>query len=173
MKLPSRFALPPLDSSARLPLVLASLLALALAFQLLVPGAAEPPPSAPIAGARGAAAPLPPALPAGGAGLVLARQLFTPPARAVAAGGSAAPPDPLAGYAVSGTVRVGRALRAIVTTPSGRIVDVPLGGRIGAWRLAGLSATDARLVRGGERRIVPFGAGTPASAPVPEEGSQP
>jgi hypothetical protein len=154
-----RFAPPPLDRPARLPLALAALLAVAAAFQLLAADPVgrdlpEPPPVG-----RPPRAFVPPPLPPAQGPAILARAMFAPVAGAAGQGSTAAAPaDPLAGVAVAGMIQVGRASYAIVQQGA-RITRVPLGGRIAGFRLSALRQDGAVLTRGAERRVVPFGSG--------------
>ncbi len=62
------------------------------------------------------------------------------------------------GIAVAGTVTVRGRSFAIIQTPGGKIVRVPLGGRIGGMRLVALNPTGAEFIAQGKRISVAFGA---------------
>lgn len=132
--------------------MLAGVLALTLASQLLLPDAVALPPAGPI----GAGALLPrvadPA-PRGVPGAVLARPIFAPsgaPAGGGTDGETVAAADPLGGATIAGFIGVGRA-RAAIVSQDGRVRRVGIGGTIAGWRLVGLTAEGAVLARGGER----------------------
>ena len=168
-----RFAPPPLDRPSRVPLGLAAVLALAAAFQLLAGDPAERDlPEPPPVGASARVFVPPPAPPGDGAAVV-ARAMFAPVAGGAGGapgtpGAAAAPVDPLAGVAIAGSIRVGRASYAVVQRGA-RVARVPLGGGIAGFRLRALLPEGAVLTRGGERRVVPYGSGGAAAAPPPGE----
>lgn len=164
-----RFAPPPLDSAARLPLGLAALLGAAALFQLLAADPLERDlPEPPPVGRPPRAFVPPPLAPSDGAGIV-ARAMFAPVTVASSGeGGATVAADPLVGVAVAGMIQVGRASFAIVQQGT-RIVRVPLGGRIAGFRLSALGQDGAVLTRGGERRVVPFGSGGAAPGVSGEE----
>lgn len=156
MKLPFRSALPPLDSSARLPIALAVLLGAALAFQLLAGEELDLPQPGATGGAARAyplAADLPPA--AGDAAIV-ARAMFLPPLQSTAAGTPGTAASPGAGIAIVGSIRIGRADFAVVQGPGAGTRYVRPGGRIGPWRLAAVTRSEVLLRGGGENVMVPF-----------------
>ncbi|MDF0487767.1 hypothetical protein PX554_06465 [Sphingomonas sp. H39-1-10] len=161
MKLPFLSArrpldLPPLDSSAGLPLILAGLLCAALAFQLTVVDDVELPPVGPVgAGGAGDVEDAVPAA-AGGGPAILARSMFAPSTNQPAAPGQDA--NPLGGIMIAGSLRMGRAIFAVVMGPNNRVANVPVGGRIGDWRLTAIRQNEALLTRGEEQITVPFGA---------------
>ena len=163
-KLKLRFpsALPPLDKTASLPLVLCALLAGAVAIQLPGGGDVELPPPGPVG--RGAQSALPAGEPerAEGGAIILARSMFAP-----AGGPAASGAGQVGDRKIVGSVRVGRAIYAVVQGADGRAVSVPLGGRIGDWRLMAVRTNEILLTRGEEKIIVPFGAG----APLPANGA--
>lgn len=169
-----RFAPPPLDRRARLPLGLAVLLGAGALFQLLAADPVERDLPEPPAIGRPPRAFVPPPLPASDGAGIVARAMFAPVAGGVSGpGGTAtAPADPLAGVQVAGMIQVGRASYAIVQRGP-RVTRVPLGGRIAGYRLRALGPGGAVLVRGGERRTVPFGSGggpSMSEAPSGESG---
>lgn len=160
MKLPFLSAprpldLPPVDSSAGLPLVLAVLLCASLAFQLLVVDDVDLPPVGPVSagGANEIEDPVPP--PTGGGSAVLARSMFAPSASQPGAGQAT---NSLGGVMIAGSLRMGRGVFAVVMSPNNRVAKVPIGGRIGDWRLTAIRQNEALLTRGEEQIIVPFGA---------------
>lgn len=154
MKPRFRFAFPPRGSSAWLPALLVPVLAGIAVLQLALPNAVALPPGGSVAGVGGGRAIPDPARVLPPVSLI-ARSPFTP----VAGGNSnGAASDPLGGAVIAGTVQVGRARVAMVMEPSGHIRQVPPGGSIGGWRLVGLTASGARLSRGGNQLEVAFGA---------------
>ncbi|HEX7853231.1 MAG TPA: hypothetical protein VF503_05995 [Sphingobium sp.] len=166
MKLPPRFVLPPLDKGARLPLLLAASLCAALIFQLSINDAGELPPADPVGGGGVQAGMGEDVAPTGGAAVLVASAPFT--VRTMSAPGTGAPVDPLGGVTVAGSIRVGRAVFAIVQGPGSRIVRLRPGARIGDWRLHAIRDHDVLFVRGDEQLAVPFGAkgSPPATAAV-------
>lgn len=168
MKLRFRSALPPLDSSTRLPLVLAALLGAALLFQAFAVDRVDLPVGGPIGGTPVAPASLPQVAPAGGATVIVTRSMFAPPG--TAAGTDAGPASALAGIAIVGSIRIGRVAYAVVEQPGSRTVYARPGERIGAWRLRALTRADAVLQRGAEQLTVPFG-GQPISTPKTLSGA--
>ncbi|MBV2150032.1 hypothetical protein KRZ98_17455 [Sphingobium sp. AS12] len=167
MKLRFRSALPPLDRTARLPLALAALLAAAIVMQLVLVDAVELPPPGPVGrvGVSGASASDPERSTGGAA--ILARSMFAPSGGPSAGSGAGA----LGGMTIAGSIRIGRSTFAVVQGPGSRTSRVPVGGRIGDWRLRAVRASEVLLERGEEKIIVPFGAGTPLPANVAATGS--
>jgi hypothetical protein len=161
LKLRSRFALPPLDRSSVLPLVLAALLCAALAFQTLVGGAFDLPVAGPVRGGApaGLAATRPSPMVVDPA--IGARSMFTP--ILVPPKESAEAQTPLGSYAVVGAIRIGRAGYAIAQGPDGRTFRAGPGARIGAWQVRGVSQEEVRLARAGERMTVRFGPSGPVT----------
>ena len=153
MKLPFRSALPPLDSAARLPLLLAALLAAAFVVQLVAVDDVDLPPAGAIGGGRGAGDRPPEMVSATGGASIVARSMFAPNR---AADGAAA--SPLGGMMVAGSVQIGRAAFVVVQGPGNRTSTIGIGGSVGTWRLRAIRANEALLVRGEERITVPFGA---------------
>jgi len=151
LKLQYRSALPPFDKTSRLPLLLAALLAAALVIQLVAVDDIALPIAGPIGGVAAARLPDPHLPPASGGGAIVARAMFAPGASRIA---GASPPR---GVALVGSIRIGRTDFAVVQGPGSRTAYVRAGGRIGDWRLGGLTRTGALLLRGKERLTVPFG----------------
>lgn len=151
MKLRFRSALPPPDRTTRLPLLLAAMLLAALAFQLLTVDETALPPAGPIAGDRAHISAAADVARAGGGAIVLSRAVFAP--RPAATGST----NPLAGVAIAGSIRIGRNAYLVVEGPGSRTARVPLGGRIGDWRVRAIRAGDALMMRGKEQLAVPFG----------------
>lgn len=147
--------LPPLDSSAGLPLVLAVVLCASLAFQLVVVDDVDLPPVGPVSaeGAGEIENPVPP--PSGGSGAVLARSMFAPTASTRTGDQTT---NPLGGVTIAGSLRMGRGVFAVVMSPNNRVAKIPVGGRVGDWRLTAIRQNEALLTRGEEQIIVPFGA---------------
>lgn len=161
-----------LDRDARLPALLAAVLAVAAVVQLLDTGEVELPPAGALGGGgqRVVEQPGMPVTPAS----AMRRSIFAP--SAVAAGaGAAAPSDPLGGTRIAGSVTIGRRSYAIVLAPGQPPRRVPVGGTVAGWRVSALTATGAVLRRGAERLELPFGAQGPAVAESPpeEEEQQP
>ena len=171
MKFPSRSALPPLDSTARLPLLLAAALSAALLFQMLVIDDVTLPDAGPTRGGTGGIAPLPMMATGAGGGAIVARSMFSPGASRTAPGAAVAT-DPLGGVSIAGSMRIGRSLYAVVQRPGAPAAYVRPGGRIGGWRLDAITPTDAVLRRGGERLRVPFGARGPIGGGAVAEESE-
>lgn len=169
-KLKHRFlsAPPPLDRTARLPILLSGLLLAGIAVQLWTMDEPALPESGPIGG-RPAPRPLGAELPpASGGSVVLARAMFAP-ATAPVAGGAAAPPV----LTLVGAVRDGGRHYVVMRGPGDRISSLRVGGRAGGWRLLAIGANDAVLARDKQRIIVPFGAGgtlPPSVAATGREG---
>lgn len=175
MRLPQRL-LPPRPSRADaslLPAILAAWLALmALAQAAMTGPVALPPMLSVAAGGRSAFLADPPG---GGVPARLRdRPLFAPSAVTAGTGGSdgAAAPDPLGGYVFAGSIRVGRAVRAIVQTPDGAIRRVAPGARVAGWRLLAVGAEGVVLARGAERLRLGYGAGRAAGSGDDEAGDE-
>jgi hypothetical protein len=168
-KLKSRFlsALPPLDKTARLPLLLCALLAAAVAIQLTDAGDVELPPPGPVG--RGGSSRSSNATPerAVGGQAIVARSVFAPSASAASGGASQ-----IGDRKIVGSIRIGRATYAVVQGGDGRTTSIAVGGRIGDWRLRAVREGAVLLERGEERIIVPFGAGAPLPANAAANGSQ-
>lgn len=167
MKLRFRSALPPLDKSARLPILLAGFLLAGLAFQLFAVDQPELPEVGPIAGvsARHAFVGDPP--PTTGTSVILSRSLFAPTATQ---GGSNA--SPLEGIVIAGSIRVGSRVFAVVQGPGNKTSSVPVGGSVGDWRLRAVRKSEAELTRNEEQITVPFGARGVLPATGATTGSQ-
>lgn len=163
LKLRSR--LPALDSAAALPLLLASVLGAALAFQLLVPTPLELPDAGPVRGGEMRPAAVPVVARADPGPL---RALFVPQVPGPSATAAAAVPA----ATLVGAVRVGRSAFAVVQRPDGRIDRVGIGGRILGWRLRALGPSDALLVRNGERATVRFGGNVGSAAQPQTSGGE-
>lgn len=98
--------------------------------------------------------------------VILARPLFSPTrsmeARPIVIG-DAADTGPLDGAVPVGMIARGRAARLFLRLPDGTVRVMGLGGSYLGWRLAGLSATGATFVRGGDKRVIDYGSATSAS----------
>jgi hypothetical protein len=155
-----------------LPAALAAVLALAVVVQLMLGADTPLPPAAPgpVRIARSAA----PAVPAVIAPpVILERDIFTRPAQGPA--GVAAPTAQLGGAAIAGTVSVLGRRVAIVALPGGGFRRIAPGDMIAGWTLLGLGPDGARLRRGAETLILPYGAAVapPAEPPAdPTEDSE-
>ena len=160
LKFQFRSAVPPLDKTARLPLALSALLAAALVMQVVVADDTGLPPAGPVgrSDATGRAA-VDPERATGGAA-VLARSMFAPAGGPTTGDGAVAP----GGVTIAGSIRIGRLTFVVVQGPGDRNSSVPVGGRIGEWRLRAVRANEVQLQRGEEKIIVPFGAGIPLPA---------
>lgn len=164
MKPPFRFAFPARGSGARLPALLAVVLAGMAALQpVLQPAAPEPAPAVVSGGHVVRAVPDPAPVIATAAG---ARTLPFSPAPTAAAGAAS---TPLAGAVIAGTVRIGGVPFAMVQMPDGSIRRVGIGARVAGWRLAALLPGGARLVRDGDT-ITPAYGHTLAGMPAPDAG---
>ncbi len=99
--------------------------------------------------------------------VILARPLFSPTrsmeARPIVVGDEAAV-GPLEGAVPVGMIARGRTARLFLRLPDGSIRVLSMGGSYMGWRLAGLSATGAAFVRGGEKRVIDYGSAAPAPA---------
>lgn len=125
--------------------MLVPLLGVLAAVQLVLPLGDEPVSSPAVARLALPPLPQPPAqvaLPS----VLAQRALFAPGSAAGAAGGGQpAPSDPLGGIRIAGTVREGRALRAVIQWPNGRVSYAGIGSRLGDWSITALTPASARL----------------------------
>ena len=170
LKLRSPFAPPPLDRSSGLPLLLVVLLCAALAFQALAGNELELPLAGPVRGKPAAnPAEVRPG-PVGGAGPILARDMFAP-AAAPAKEGDAGQ-GPLGGYSVVGSIEIGRTPFAIVQAPGPRILRARTGAALGEWRIGSIARDEVQLSRGSERLIVRFGPTGPIAVPATQGRGQ-
>ncbi|MBO9579632.1 MAG: hypothetical protein J7498_01925 [Sphingobium sp.] len=170
MKLRFPSAPPPLDKTARLPLLLCAALALGLVAQFVADRDVTPPLVGAIGG-RDAGGPVAgPVQPAKGGPIIVARSMFSPRPSASANGGQGANlPD---GPTVAGSIRVGRNQLLVMQGPGRRVAHVPVGGRIDGWQVIAIRQNEAMLARGEERITVPFGARGSLSTGVTETRSQ-
>lgn len=173
-----RYLLPPPRRADRtiLPAALAALLVAMVAAQMTLTGDVELPEAGAVGGV-GAGAPIARPVRVAVPPVLTARSVFAPDTVAAldsgGEGGIVAPPDPLGGAVIAGTVQVGRARYAVVQSPGGGSARVPLGGRINGWRLIGFADGGVRLRRGGEAMTAMFGGRASAlasQAATPEEG---
>lgn len=154
-----------------LPALLALVLALLFVVQFILPGDVPEPPVAP---------PGVGAVPAGALAMtvgrtvkpqeLLHRPLFAPRGAMSVAG--SAPPSPLGGAAIAGSVARGRRLMAVVRGGDGRIFMVPLGGTVSGWRIVALGQGGAVLRKGGETLELPYGAQAVAGDTDAEESDE-
>lgn len=72
-----------------------------------------------------------------------------------------------AGIAVAGAVTVAGRSFAIVQTPDGRVIRLPVGGRIAGMQLIALTPEGARFIAQGRRVSVAYGA--IATPPAPQD----
>lgn len=159
----SHFAQPLRDKTARMPLALAMSLVAVLAAQCAADDktaiAAHPRGAAAGGGTLSPASPtivseMP--VPAAGAATIVRRAMFGPIVGPIRTDVAIA--DSLAGMTIAGSVRIGRATFVVVRGPGDQTTTVPLGGRIGSWRLSGVSSTAASLRRKDDRQTIMFGA---------------
>jgi hypothetical protein len=150
------------------PALAVPLLALLAAAQLALPNA---PADRPVARVARLALPRVPQAPAlvEVPPVLLRRSLFSPGGGPLSSAmANAAPSDPLGGVRIAGSVRLGPTLRAVVQRPDGAIGYLPVGGRVGQWRLVGLDSQGARLAGpGGATLALPFGTRAAIAPPVP------
>lgn len=159
---------PPFGAEARLPALLALVLAGAVAVQLALPAARSLPANGAVAqgAATFAVAPEPWVPPVPGA-----RALFTP----VLGGATGeAASGPLGGAIVAGAMQRGRLRVAVVQMPAGAVRYVPPGGAVGGWRVETIGLAQVRLRRGREHLDIaygmPAGPARPSSTtPKPED----
>ena len=144
LKLQFRPTLPPRGNPARLPSLLLPVLALAALAQLALPDTRTVPPAGAVS--RGMVATMPTTAAAVESPQILARRnLFSPSGTS---GSVQAPPDPLNGVVIAGTVQQ-RSLRyALVQLADGRITKIAPGATLVGWRLIQLLPGSARLMRG-------------------------
>lgn len=99
--------------------------------------------------------PAPGMRPATGAAAIVARSMFAPVATQPP---SSASQNPLGGYAIAGSIQIGRKIYAVVLDPQNRTFRASVGGMVGDWQLRAVTRTDVRLSRDGEGLTVGFGA---------------
>lgn len=135
--------------------MLATALAMALAFQLLAADDIALPVDTVLSGgpAAGVTVSGRPSTPDGRA--IIARSVFAPPATPAVA--SSAPETALGGYVFAGSIQIGQSVLAVVQAPGNRTFPARAGAMIGGWRLQSVSRTGARLSRGRETLTVRFG----------------
>ena len=167
LKLRFHFALPPLDKTASVPLMLCGLLAAGVAIQLADSGDVELPPPGPVGRGTQSASPALEPDRAEVPSIIVTRSMFAPTGSA-RSGGEGRVGD----RKIVGSIRIGRTTYAVVQGPDGNAASVPLGGRIGDWRLKAVRANEVLLERGEEKIIVPFGAGAPLQANLAATGRQ-
>ncbi len=164
LKLRSPFALPPLDKSSSLPLLLAVLLCAVLVFQALASNELQLPLAGPVRGKSTAKATEVRPAPATGAGPILARDMFAPSAAPTKEGDAGQ--GPLGGYSVVGSIEIGRTLFAIVQAPGLRTLHARTGAALGEWKIRSIARDEVQLSRGSERLIVRFGPTGPIAVPA-------
>ncbi len=161
MKLPSLTTLRRSAAEAPLPAALAGVLFAALVFQLALPAQVDLPDTAlrPLKAPQLAtisAAPVTVPAP------LAQRDIFAPDG----AGGET---DASGGATLLGVARSARGGAAVLSV-GGATQAVPLGGRVGNWRVTGISANAVRLDDGGRTVILRIGQSTQPAA-TPTEGS--
>ena len=72
-----------------------------------------------------------------------------------------------AGIAVAGVVTVAGRSFAIIQAPDGRVIRLPVGGRIAGMQLIALTPEGARFIAQGKRVSIAYGA--TAAPPVPQD----
>jgi len=174
--LTSRFRFrPPLPRSAdgsRLPAILAVVLVLVLAFQLVMTHEPDLP--------RAGVVPLVPLPEQRAASIVVTppilerRPIFAPRDIGGGAASGAAIPLPLDGAVATGFVSVGSRVTAVLQTPSGGIVRLRPGARYRGWMLVAVTSSGAKFRRGGESMTMTYGAAAQAAAQAePSEDETP
>lgn len=147
-----------------MPAALALLLALALMFQLMLPVqvdlpdvAARPMKALDLRPAPTPPASVPPAL--------AARNVFAP-----GGGGGKNATGDAGAVTLLGVARSGRTGAAVLRGPDGATMTVPLGGRIGPWRVTGIGIATARIDNGARSMILRVGetASQPTAVQSPE-----
>lgn len=154
-----------LDPEARLPALLALLLAAGIAAQLLLASGPQMP--APVAGvAMVARAPTPAAARVEVPEALAVRPLFG----RLGVSGAADTPEAtaLGGATIAGKVGRGGRRAAVVVQPGRSVTYLPVGGLLAGWTLTALDAEAANFRRGNERLRIVYGAQAPA-APEPGE----
>lgn len=144
-----------------LPSILASLLAIGIAIQL-VSAKREPdlPPVLAISTNR-VSFDMPAVAPVSVAPVIFARPLFAPRQSLIA--GPSAQTLPLGGALVAGMVAVrGRAF-AVVRRANGTVSNIPIGGAVDGWRLVALNPESGVFVKNNVRQQIAYGA-TPMAA---------
>lgn len=163
----SRFPIPRPRSGdgTVLPALLAGVLAAMLALQVAFVPTDGPERDAAHRAAVGAPVDVPPIVPALASRAILDRPIFTP-ARAQGGGTGS---DPLAGAQVAGSWSVGRRVNLVLRQADGTSRTVHVGEAVNNWVLTAVTPQGARFARGGESKLVPFGATTPQNAPDEEQ----
>jgi hypothetical protein len=142
--------------------VLAAVLALALAFQLLVTRAPDVPASGIVPNVA-VPAPVvsgPVFIPT----ILQQRPMFTPGNLARAAPGGAGPaPLPLGGAVATGTVSISGHAVVVMQSPDGSIVRLRPGSRYKGWTLTAIAPTGAKFRRGTESMTLGYGAAAQAA----------
>lgn len=165
------FAWPRRGSPARLPALLVPLLGVLAAVQLVLPQGDAPVSSPAVARLALPPLPQPPAqvaLPP----VLAQRALFASGSAANGAGGAQpAPADPLGGIRIAGTIRDGRALRAVIQWPGGRVSYAGVGSHLGDWTITALKPASARLSGPAGSLDVTYGS-QPTTLSIPSEDQQ-
>lgn len=161
-----RIPLPRRDNRAIVPAALSALLLALLVAQFALPASARladswsPPPRRLARREVGQV---------GVAPIIAARALFTPTRRSdrfsagTGSNGAEAATADLGGTTVAGAIAVRGVPRAILRTPTGSIVRLPIGGSYRGWVLAAVTRDAAIFRRATERLAMPFGAAPPAA----------
>lgn len=146
-----------------MPAALALLLALALLFQLLTPVTVDLP-DVPMRAMNAPDLRTAESLPASIPPVLAARDIFAPGG----SGGKAGAPGSGA-VSLLGVARSGRGGAAVLRGADGVAVTVPLGGRIGPWRVTGIGAASARIDDGSRSLTLRVGD---TAAPAAAEGGE-
>ncbi len=147
-----------------MPAALALLLALALLFQLLTPVTVDLP-DMPMRAMKAPDLRTAESLPASIPPVLAARDIFAPSG---SSGGKAGAPGSGA-VSLLGVARSGRGGAAVLRGTDGVAVTVPLGGRVGPWRVTGIGAASARIDDGSRSLTLRVGD---TAAPAAAEGGE-
>ncbi len=153
-----------------LPAVLAGLLAVLLAVQLLLSGADPDLPPALAVSASRTKTTIPEMAPVVAARVIFDRPLFAPRQSLTAALRTGAA-SMIGGALVAGTVSIRGRSFAVVRRANGDVMNLGIGGVIDGWRLVALQAGGAVFVKGKESRVLAYGAAAfaPAEEDAPSE----
>ncbi|MFB0874337.1 MULTISPECIES: hypothetical protein [unclassified Sphingobium] len=159
MKFPRLSTLRRSVEEAPLPAALTALLALTLLFQSLLPTAVDLP-DVPMRAMKAPELRTAESLPASVPPALAARDIFAPGGggggKATAAGSGA--------ITLLGVARSRRGGAAVLRGADGAAVAVPLGGRVGPWRVTGIGAASARIDDGSRSLTLRVGDSTAPSA---------
>lgn len=151
-----------------LPAVLAGLLVVGLVGQCVATGGTPDLPPVMAVGAARTRLRVPTVVPVSVARVIVDRPLFAP-RQSVTSAADGNPPSILGGASVAGTMAIRGRTYAVVRRPDGTSANLSVGATLGGWRLVALGQQGATFVKGGDRRVVAYGA----SAPVAEAADAP